>query len=75
MRSWKNKFNIWTLDEVEMSAQICTYNGDLHRSRKKKKQSYFKTVLGHVVEAQCLQEPCQLLLQNWQNQTFHSTGR
>jgi len=59
-----------------MSAQSWTYNGHLHKKKKrKKKQSYFKTVLGHVVEAQCLPEPCQLLLQNWQNQTFHSTGK
>jgi hypothetical protein len=45
MRLWKNKFNIWTLDEVEMSAQICTYNGHLHRSKKNKKEKKSKAIL------------------------------
>ncbi len=40
----------------------------------KKKQAIF-TVLGHVVEVQCVPETCQLHLQNWQNWTFHNTGR
>ncbi len=49
----KTNFNIWTLDEVEMSGHNCTYNGHLHTRKRKEKKAIF-TVRGHVVEAQHL---------------------
>ncbi len=36
----KTKFNIWTLDEVEMSGQNCTYNYHLHKKKERKKKLF-----------------------------------
>ncbi len=43
--------------------------------KQKTKIALIFTVLGHVVEVQCVPETCQLHLQNWQNWTFHNIGR
>jgi hypothetical protein len=59
------KFNIWTWDdEIEMSGQSCTYNGHIYTQEKRKSKLFIFTLLEHIVEAQCLQEPCQLHFQN-----------
>jgi hypothetical protein len=42
--------------------------------KRKKTQASF-AILELVIEAQCLREPCQLHLQNWQNWTFHHMER
>jgi len=54
---WKNKFNIWTWDEREMSDQSYTYNDQLHTSPPPKRKQLLFSVLGHIVKAQRLSEP------------------
>ncbi len=44
-------------------------------TQEKNSMIFLPSYYGHVVEAQCIIEPCQLHLQNLQNWTSHTMGR